>query len=229
MSGAPAALAASAALAAPAMPQVNLLPTEVRQARALGVVKRWLVASVGVTALAVGTVAAVAQLSQQDAASQLAQADAEAAGLLAEQRPYTEVTAVRAELESVRAARGYALGGEILWSDYLGAFEAVAPAGVKIHTLDYAGATPVTAAPTSGDPSVAPGVGTLTFTAQATSLTDTADWADALDAVPGFADVRMTTTTLADVATVRYEFTGTIQVEAAALAHRFDTETEGDS
>jgi hypothetical protein len=221
--------AAAVALAAPALPQVNLLPAEISEARTLGVVKQWLVVSLGVTALAVGTVAAVAQLRVQDAAAQLSQANAETAGLLAAQRPFGEVTAVRTELESVRSARSFALGTEILWSDYLGAVEAVTPDGVTIQTLDYSGATPLVTAPVPSDASVDTGVGTLSFTAQAEGLTDAADWADALDAVPGFDDVRVTTAALSDPTADRYTLTGTIQVDEAALAHRFDTDPEGDS
>ncbi|GAA2723707.1 PilN domain-containing protein [Cellulomonas aerilata] len=221
--------ARTATLAAPARPQVNLLPGDVRQARTLGVVKRWTLVSSGVTLLAIGTVAAVAQLQTQIADSELAQADAESAGIVAEQRPFARITSLRAELETLRSARDHGVAQEILWSDYLGAITAVTPPGVGISTLDYTGATPLAAAPGSADPLVVAGIGAITFTALAADVPDTAAWADALDAVPGFRDVRVTTVDRADKGgDLRYEMTGTIQVDDAALAHRFDPQPEGD-
>jgi hypothetical protein len=221
---------ATAMLDAPALPQVNLLPGEVRQARTLGVVKRWFAVSAGVTVLALGTVAGVAHLQVQDADAQLAQAEAEAAEMLAEQRPLAEVTGIRDEVGALSSARAFALGHEILWSPYLGAIAAVTPPGVGISTLDYAGASPLSPVQTSGDPLVRPALGTLTFTALGAQVQDTAAWADALESLPGLRDARVTGTLRDDQGgAFRYEFTGTIQVDEAALAHRFDTEPEGDS
>jgi hypothetical protein len=222
--------AAPTVLVAPALAQVNLLPGDIRQARTLGAVKRWLAASVGVTALAVGTVAAVAQLQVQAADSELAEADAASATMVVEQRPLAEVTTVRAQLETLRSARAFGLGPEILWSDYLGAIAAVTPPGVTIATLDYLGASPATAAQASTDPLVATGIGTVTFTAHAAAVPDTAAWADALEALPGFRDVRVSTADLEPGAdSLDFRLTGTIQVDTGALAHRFDTDTQGNS
>lgn len=217
-------------LAAPARAQVNLLPIEVRQARTLGVVKRWVAASAGLTVFAVGTVAAVGHVHTQIAAAELSQADAETAQLLAEQRPYVEVTAVRTELETVTAARAYALSHEILWGDYLGALVAVTPDGVAISSMDYRGATPLAAAPTSLDPLVSPGVGTVSFTAMAREVPDTATWAEAIDAVPGFGDARVDAVGLsATPGDHPYEVTGTFQVDAAALSHRVHAQSGANS
>jgi Tfp pilus assembly protein PilN len=220
----------SAVLVAPALPQVNLLPGDVRQARTLGAVKRWLLVSAGVTAVAVGTVAGVAHLQGQSAASDLAQAEAEFASLQVEQGPFSQVTDVRAELERLRSARDFGVRQEILWSVHLGAVSAVTPPGVGIVTLDYQGATPLAAAPASTDPLIVSGLGTLSFTALAADLPDTAAWSDALETVPGLRDARVTAMNRADAGgRFRYEISGTIQVDERALAHRFDTQSEGDS
>jgi Tfp pilus assembly protein PilN len=220
----------TALLQAPMLPQVNLLPGEVRQARTLGVVKRWVIASAGLTVLAVGTVAGVAQLQVQDAEAQLAKANADSAGMLAEQRPLAQVTGIRDQVATLTSARSFALGQEILWADYLGAIAAVTPPGVAITTLDYAGATPLTAAQVSIDPLVPSGLGTITFSALGTEVRDTAAWADALESLPGLRDARVSGTLRDDQGgDYRYEFDGTIQVDADALAHRFDTQPEGDS
>jgi hypothetical protein len=222
--------AAPAVLQAPAMPQVNLLPPDVRHARTLGVVKRWTAAWIGVTVFAVGTAAGVARLIEQDAAAQLAQADAETAGLVAQQRPFVEVTRVRAELRTLEEARRYGLAQEILWADQLTHIMAATPDGVAIGELTYSGATPITAAPASADPLILDSAGTITFTAVSVGVVDTADWADALEAVPGYRDVRVTTLARHVIDDgYEYQFSGTIQVDDGALAHRFDAATEGES
>lgn len=222
--------AATEVLVAPAMPQVNLLPGDVRQARTLGFVRRWLLVSAGVTALAVGTVAGVAELQGQTARSELAQAEAETASMAAEQRPLVDVTTVRSELETLTSARSYGLAPEILWADYLGAITAVTPAGVGIMTLTYSGATPLSGAAVSADPLIRTGVGTLTLTALAAELPDTAAWADALDALPGLRDVRVVTSTRNTLGpSFSYEFTVSVVVDDGALAHRFDATTEEPS
>ncbi len=222
--------AGAAVLQAPALPQVNLLPGDVRQARTLGVVKRWVAVSAGVTVLAVGTVAALAQLQVQDAESQLARANAESAAMLAEQRPLAQVTGTRDQVSALTGARSYALGQEILWADYLGAISMVIPPGVGITNLDYAGGTPLTAAPVSADPLVPSGLGTITFTALGREVQDTAAWADALESLPGLRDARISGMVRdARGGDFQYEFTGTIQVDSGALAHRFDAQPEGDS
>jgi len=224
--------APAAAMTAPAFAQVNLLPKEIVQARSLGVVKRWMIASVGVTAVAVGAVAAVGQMQTHSAEAQLAEADAETAQLLAQHGPYQEVTTIRTDLDTVRTARAYALADEILWSDYLGALVAVTPDGVGISSVDFLGATPLSAVQTSTDPLVTAGVGTLTFTAVARDVPDTAAWADALDAIPGFGDTRIDSVMLSPTGSagvLPYEVNGTVQVDAGAYSHRFDTQPEGDS
>jgi Tfp pilus assembly protein PilN len=215
-------------MSAPVLAQVNLLPHEVREARTLGVVRRWIFASTGVTAVAVVTIVAVAHVQTSIAGSELAQAQAETTALLTQQRPYAEVNTVRTELESARAARAYALADEILWSDYLGALVAVTPDGVGIASMDYHGTTPLTSAPPSTDPLVDAGVGTLTFTAFARDVPDTAAWADALEGVPGFDDPRIDAVSLAEAAVGgrAYEVTGTVQLDDAAFSHRFDPSPE---
>ena len=71
----------------------------------------------------------------------------------------------------------------------------------------------------------------MTFTAFAREVPDTAAWADALDAVPGFADARIDAVAVGVTATAdfRYEVSGTFQVDAGALSHRFDAQPEGTS
>ncbi|WP_129338929.1 PilN domain-containing protein [Cellulomonas endophytica] len=219
---------------APRAPQVNLLPDEVRVARTLGVVKRWVLASAAVTAVAIGTVAAVAQLQTHTADADLAQAEADTARLVAQQAPYAELSTVRTALDETLAARRQVLGGEVLWSERLGALVAVTPDGISLTTVDYLGATPVAPVQASTDPLVTTGLGTLTFAGHASGVPDTAAWADALDALPGFSDARIDAVRRDDsggAGGLPYSVSGSVQVDAEALSHRFDdvTDTQGES
>jgi len=221
----------TATLAVPSLPQVNLLPPEIREARKLGTVKRWVLVSAGVTPLAVGTLAGVAQVVVTHAESQLAEADAETAALLAESQPFTQVVTVRDQLRTAETARDHALSTEILWGDYLGAVTGALPPGVRITSLDYKGRTPITAGEAAtADPLVRSGVGIVAFTALAADLPDTAAWADALDAVPGLGSVRMNLVELQHRGSaLEYSITGAIQVDDGALAHRFAAVAEDQS
>ena len=221
----------TASLGAPLLPQVNLLPEEIRTRRTLGTVRRWTAASLAATALVVAAATGAAVVERGIAEDELAQADAETTQLIAQQQPFSDVTTVRTEVASVTDARAAVLAGEILWSAYLDAFVAMTPDGVRISGLDYLGATPVAPAPAPADPLVAAGVGSLTFTAVAREIPDTATWAEALETVPGYSDARISSAELTDHAggEFRYTVTGSVQVDVAALSHRFDSTSDGDS
>lgn len=180
--------AAGVGLGAPALPQVNLLPPEIHAARSLGRTKRWL--GIGVLAV-VGAIAVAymwATFEDRNAKQELADAQRETEQLLTEQRSYAEVLDILAERNRVIVARGLSTSTEVLWSPYLDAIAEVSPDTVSITSLDYTGATPDTAAAGPADPLQGPSIGTLTFEARAATVPDMADWLDALEAVPGFAD-----------------------------------------
>ncbi len=214
-------------------PQVNLLPSDVQARRNLGVAKRWLAASVGVTALAVGVVSGVAQLRTADAAAELAEAQQQTADLLAAQQPFLEVSRLRADIDMVDTARRGTMATEILWSDYLGAVAATTPEGVRITSLAYTEATPLAGGqPAAGgviDPATDAAVGTLTFTARASGMPDTVAWVDDLEDLRGLTRSTVTGVALVDFGgTLEYEITGTVQVDDGAFSRRFDAPREGD-
>jgi len=208
------------------LPQVNLLPPEVKAARGLARVKRWL----GFVILLVLLVAAgpvlLATMAQRTADAELAVHQQETERLVSEQARYAEVPVVLAALDRARTAREVGMSTEIVWRPYLYAIAATAPEGVRIETLRYQGITPMMLAAAPADALAAWSVGTITFTAQSTTTFDTEAWLRSLVTVPGFADPWFSTATLTSVAgdsgdAILYNVTATVQVNEQAFANRF--------
>ena len=209
----------------PFLPQVNLLPPEVRAARGLRKIKRWLAVGLVVTLLACAGVYALGLLAASQAADELVTAQDETARLQTEAAKYAEVPQVLSALDGATAVRTLGMATEVEWKGYLDAIAAVLPADVTIETLAITGATPMTPAALPADPLQGPSVGLITFTGQTTTLPDTAAWVDALNSVPGFADAWVSTATVGELeAAISYTVASTVQFTDAAYAGRFAAE-----
>lgn len=220
------------------LPQVNLLPPEVRSARALKPVKRWMGIVLVIAVLAVAGGYALGTLARNSAETELESAHAETARLQAEALQYAEVPVVLGAIDDAELARQLGMSSEVLWADYLGAIEAVIGTEVSIDTLAVAR--------TLGDiqgPLEAPAVATMTVTGRSLELPDTVAWIDALDSIPGFANTRVTVATLTldttgsedatddegadgddgdeEAPPTYYTFTTSVQVTLDALSGRF--------
>lgn len=218
-----------ASIGLPAVFQVNLLPPEVRSARTLTYVKRWLAGIVlFFVLLAVGLVA-LAVMAERAAQSELAAQQKDTADLLAEQEQYAEVPLVLGQLDQIVTAREMGMSTEILWKPYMAAVAATAPSGVEIETLNFAGATPLLLPAVPTDVLTAQSVGTISFTAKSLTLPDTAAWIDGLASVPGFADPWFSAVTLTEEEQVSYyTVNATVQVNGEAYANRFKTTDEAE-
>ncbi|WP_136520034.1 MULTISPECIES: PilN domain-containing protein [Cellulomonas] len=206
----------------PTLPQVNLLPPEVRDARDLRAMKRWLLLAVAlvVAVCALAYVFVVIQGTQ--ARDELARAEAETARLQDEQAQYAEVPLVLGQLNATRAARELGMSTEVPWKPYYEAITAVLPEGVSIDTLAFSGATPITAPAPPADPLQGPSVGQVQFTGRSSTVPDAAAWVDALNSVPGFADAWVSSAAVTDAeGTVYYTVSSTVQVTEAAYSGRF--------
>ena len=217
----------SATTAAPALPQVNLLPPEVAAARGLRVVKRWLVISLVIVVAVVGGVYVLALLGQREAEAELAQEQAYTERLLAEQAKYAEVPVVLGALTNSRDARWYAGSTDVLWQPYLRALAATAPEGVSFDTVSFSGLEPGQEVLPATVPFTDPSAGAITFAARSLSVPDVAAWLDALEAVPGFTDPVFSAVSITEVeGTVFYMVGATVQLDPSAWSHRFAPVTE---
>jgi Tfp pilus assembly protein PilN len=209
------------------LPQVNLLPPEVKAARGLRVVKRWLAISLVVVLVLLGLAYTAAVLARSDAEAALESAQAETARLRAQEATYAEVPIVLGALQATQQARELGMSTEVGWKPYLDAITAVLPENTSIETVAFEGADPVTLPAPPVSPLHQPAVGTLTFTGRTLAVPQTADWIDALDAVPGFQDTWVESTVVAaEDGTTYYEFRSTVAVTADAYALRFVPEED---
>jgi len=217
------------AMAAATLPQVNLLPPEVRAARGLKVVKRWLAVAVAFSLLLGAGLVGLAVLAQRAADGELRDAQADADRLMTEQEKYAEVPVVLRQLDSIKLAREVGMSTEVLWSGYLSAIAATAPAGVSIENFIVSSTTPMMLPTAPVNPLQALSAGTITFTADSLTNPDTEAWLDGLETIPGFADAWFSGSTITEAdGTAFYTVSATVQFNEQAFAGRFaPTEEEG--
>ncbi|MEZ0449650.1 fimbrial assembly protein [Cellulomonas sp. ICMP 17802] len=210
------------------LPQVNLLPPEVRAARGLRATKRWLVISLIVTVVACVGGFGLALISGASAAGELVDAQDATARLQAEEAKYAEVPQVLGALNEAERGRTLGMSTDVDWKKYIDALAAVLPANVSIDTMNVVQATPMTPAAPPADSLQGPSIGQIQYSARTSTIPDTAAWIDALNSVPGFADAWVSSTAITeDEHGIYYQVTGTVQVTDAAYTHRFDA-TDGE-
>lgn len=201
-------------LGAPVLPQVNLLPPEVRSARSVRKVKGWLVISIGLSLLVVAAGYLLGTMEKGRANDELEAARRDTDTLLAEQLQYAEVPKVLQALADAEMASGLALAGEVRWDEYLGAIDAIIGPNVSMETLAVQQVLPTEEAVPLDPPAIA----VLTFSGRATSVPDGPALADALDALPGLDGARVEVVGIAGVGPVRWwDVTITVRVTQEAL------------
>lgn len=211
------------------LPQVNLLPPEVRAKRGLVRVKRWLAVGLALAVLVAAGGVVMAMLAESAAEAQLAEQQAETDRLVQEQQKYAEVPLLLGQLDQVSAARTFGMSTEVLWPDYLSAIAATAPPGVAIDLLSASAAAPGIPAALPTDALAAVSVANIAFEAESLTLPDTAAWLDGLASIPGFSDAWFSSATVSEEeGLVYYAVSATVQINEQAFAGRFD-ETEGQS
>lgn len=210
---------------APSLPQVNLLPPEIRAARGLVHTKRWLGISLAAVILVVGLVYAFALYSRGVAERELVAEQLETSRLQEETAQYAEVPRVLNNIERATAARTLGTSTEVLWKPYIDAITAVLPPNTSIDTFAVAQAAPWLEVAGSQDPLVPTGVATITFSARAVTLPDSAAWLDALDSIPNFAHPTISSASVTALdGPPYYAISSTVQVETSAVALRFAAE-----
>jgi len=220
------ARASAPSLGVTTLPQVNLLPPEVRAARGLVNTKRWLAVALAVVLALIALVYVFALVSRSTAENELAREQEATSRLQAESAKYAEVPKVLNNLDRTERARTQSTSTEIMWKTYLDAITAVLPANVSIDTFAVSQATPWTPAQPNQDPLSPASVGTITFTARTTTLPDNAAWLDAIGSVPNFAGATFTSAAVtAQTGDPYYTVSGSVQVLEGAFAHRFPEST----
>lgn len=219
---------ASPSLLGQSLPQVNLLPPEVRLSRGLRVVKRWLAVAVVATLALCAAAFGASLLAATSARATLADAQARTAALHVEEGKYAEVPQVLNALGASMAAREFGMSTDIRWKSYFDAIGAVLPPDVSLSSFVVTAATPTTPPIVPADVLQPESVGQITFTGRSATMPDAAAWIDALESIPGFVDARVSSVTVAgndDIA--YYDVASSVQLTTQAYTQRFAA-TEGN-
>lgn len=220
------------ALGAPDLPQVDLLPPEIRDGRRLKAHQRRLsFVVVGVLVFAVVAVGGV-EVLKINAESRLTNAQSVADELAHQKKEYSVVTGVIKSIIDTKAVRDFSLTTEVSWAPYIQAIAAVLPEGVTIDSFDIEQAGLAGALSSASDPVIATGLGTITFVAQSASIPKSSDWADALNTVPGFQDASIQSMSLGSDSTTNkpsYAVNVSVQINQLALANRVFKDADPDS
>lgn len=206
------------------LPQVNLLPPEVRAARGLRNLKRWLAMALVLVLVLCTAVFALAKLSKAAADNELTAAQAETQRLQKEQQKYAEVPRVLGALQNATTARTLGMATDVSWSSYYAAVTAVLPADVSISSLVVTTQSSSGSAAPAANPLQVPSVGQIQFTGRSTTVPNTAAWLDALNGIPGFANAWASNAAISQSQnkTIYYNVSVTVQVTPEAYTHRFD-------
>ena len=205
------------------LPQVNLLPPEIRAARALYRVKRMLLMGLAGVLVLVAAGYGVASLRVIAAEDELAEAQEVFATLTDRKEEYAEVPVVLNRLRALESAREVGFSTEILWTPYFDAIFVVMPQEVWISSIEASGVTPMQSAPEVVDPLQDPSVMTLKFTGRSLTVPKASEWLEKLNSIPGFSHAWVSSVETAedDEDGVYYVVQSSVQVDASAFEHRF--------
>lgn len=210
-----------------AFPQVNLLPPEVRSARTLRSLKRYLAYGLIVVAIGCGGVVALASMNQGTAEDALAAEQQRTGDLQVQIAGYAEVPAVESALERAHSAQELGMTTDVLWSERIGAIAAVLPNDMKIESFDVAMPSVLDASVASDNPLRPDPTGTIALVLRSTTLPDTAQLMDALDAIPGYESAWVgTVEAAAEETTTFYRVELSLLVSSDAYSDRFSIQDD---
>lgn len=226
-----------------AFPRVNLMPAIVADEARAHRAKMVLVGATVASVLAVGGLYLMALGSVNDAQNELDAASAQSAVLNAEAAKYADVPKVQAQVAYSQTQAYQALGGEVRWSFLLNNLSLTVPAGTSLQSFqavvsEFPPAGAAAAKPGSGQTSYNgvlghPGVGTITYSGEATGYPQVAAFLDSqakqvtlIDPYVNTVTANSTTagggTTPNAGASKGLQFKSVATITDKALSHRYD-------
>ena len=204
------------------VPRVDLLPPEIqldKEASALRTrVVFWLAFLLVICAVGYF----LAFLHAQDSASKLAAEQQKTAKLLEQQKTYAIVNTTSDELLLVQQAQGVGDSTEIDWNDYIHKIYDTLQPGMLFTSITVASSSPIASIPGPTIVLEKPRIATIDFVAAAPDFPSARRWLDALTKLPGFADVALTSLSLAPDNSVVINVT--LHIGADAYDKRFPIE-----
>lgn len=174
------------------LPQVNLLPTDVTEARNLKKLKAVLAGALVLVLVLVVALTAIASGLVSKAQGRVDAQNAETARLQSEQRKYAEVPVVLGKIDATEEAFFQAGMGDVHWTGVLDAVTATLPEDVEVRTLIVQGWDPAQGAVALSDPTQ-PGVYAARISLELVSATrpDVVELLTGLEELPSIASPRI--------------------------------------
>ncbi len=168
---------------------VDLTPPEVVNARQVAVLRR--VVAAGLAALVVGCAGGwyLAAQDSDDARGDLSFASDQTLGLQATGRSYADVVSIQKRVQDIDGRVATVMAGDVDVVELLDVLHTDLPSTMRLtqQTISISGSGVADA--TTGGAAGDTRIGTITMTGTGTTLSDLADYIDALETVPGVVDV----------------------------------------
>ena len=228
------------------VPHVNLLPPEILERRALRSLTKALAAAVLATVVVGGAIGYQAGSGGGEAHASLDAATAQQSRLQAQVNALSPASAALADAQATQSSLRAALSNEVLWSAYLDQLKLKLPEGVRFSSVQItpstgsagaagsSGSSASAAAPprpvntTASQAESAPGaagadaIAGMTLNGVGVSQEAVADLLQALQTVPQFSNVYLTSSTADGDKAALVTFAITVDVTSNALSHRYD-------
>lgn len=206
-------------LHAPSVPQVNLLPSSVGDAKRDARLRKILALGLLGVIVVAGLFYFFAVTTESQAQDELDTAYAETSKLQNEKAKLAYVPLVLEQLVDATLAQTVAMGAEVRWTDYLSAITAVLPAETSITKLEVAPLGPDAA---NQEATVTPAVSTVTFEIRSSTVPNTAAWLTALATIPGFQNPYFSAAAITEAeGGTMYTVTSSVEVNDSAFSNRF--------
>jgi Tfp pilus assembly protein PilN len=207
------------------LPQVNLLPPEIEQARQFRRVQFGLGGAVLAALVAAGALFVAANAQVGEAQDHLDANKAQATQLQSNVDEYAEVPLVLGQVDAARAQLGQAMGQEVRWSYFLNDLSLKLPRHVWLDSMIVTSSAPT--AVTTVDQYAAVGVATIAFEGHGYRHNDVAAWLNSLARQKGFTQPYFTDSTIDPVGTDEdaVKFSSTVTVTDDALSNRYTEKT----
>ncbi len=204
------------------LPQVNLLPSEISDARSLKRLQGVLAAVLVLVLVVIGGATLVASRSVTTAQERVDAENRETTRLQTEQRKYAEVPVILKQYSDTSSALFRASVGEILWVPVIGTVSATLPKGVEVRKLVVESWTPTDGAPAPADPAQAAVMARLAFELASETRPEVSELLSGLEGVPGFTDARVSSIdTVGTGEDATYSSIVSVSINAGGLAGRF--------